>query len=194
MVDRMQHYHALLRQKYQLPIRQFVIYLGKKPIRYMRHQLEEDEIFRGFTLSDLHGYDYEQLLASEVPEEILLAILANYPPQRAVSIIEQIIKRLKDVSQDQLSLQKYIQQLMILSRLRNLENETDQKIKDMPITYDVTKDKLYLRGRREEKERSDAQQLAMIKRMLAMEQLTIDQIAKIAGVSVDFVQSVQKNG
>ena len=72
MIDRMQHYHALLRQKYQVPVRQFVVYLGRNPLRYMRHQLEEDEIFSGYTLSDLHDYDYERLLASEVPEDILL--------------------------------------------------------------------------------------------------------------------------
>ena len=30
MIDRMQHYHSLLRQKYQLPVRQYVVYIGKQ--------------------------------------------------------------------------------------------------------------------------------------------------------------------
>ena len=81
--------------------------------------------------------------------------------------------------------------------MRNLEDETDQKINDMPITYDITKDKLYLRGKKEEKEKAQKElettQRGMIERMLATNQLTIDQVAEIADVPVDFVQSVQRS-
>ena len=216
MIDRMQHYHSLLRQKYQLPVRQFVVYIGRSPIRYMRHRLEEAEIFNGFVLSDLRAYDYRQLLVSEIPEEILLAILANYPQAKAVQVIEQIIWRLREVSNSELTLQKYIKQLTVLSRLRNLENKINQKINAMPITYDITKDGLYLKGiregkregKKEEKEKNkqrtkeqiratrlatqQATQQAIIIRMLEADNLTIQQIAEFTGVSVDFVQSVQQ--
>ena len=71
----------------------------------------------------------------------------------------------------------------------------------MPITYDITKDKLYLRGKREgkeeEKERTgkkiEATQRGMIERMLITDQLTDNQIAEIAGVSVGFVQKVRQS-
>ena len=78
----------------------------------------------------------------------------------------------------------------------------------MPITYDITRDKLYLRGVKagEEKAKRKAEERAekivreqvettqrtVIERMLAMKQLTMDQIAEIAGVSVDVVQKVQQ--
>ena len=82
----------------------------------------------------------------------------------------------------------------------------------MPITYDITKDGLYLKGiregkregKKEEKERNkqrtktqikaaqQATQQAIIIRMLEADNLTIQQIAEFTGVSVDFVQSVQQ--
>ena len=74
----------------------------------------------------------------------------------------------------------------------------------MPITYDISKDGLYLKGKREgkkeEKEKSkqrtkeqiEATKQTIIERMLKTDQLTVDQIAEIVGVSVAFVQSVQQ--
>ena len=86
----------------------------------------------------------------------------------------------------------------------------------MPITYDITKGGLYLKGiregkregkkegKKEEKEKNKqrtkeqiratrlATQQAIIIRMLEADNLTIQQIAEFTGVSVDFVQSVQQ--
>lgn len=63
----------------------------------------------------------------------------------------------------------------------------------MPITYDITKDKLYLRGIKAGEEKTKAMQRTVVERMLATKQLTIDQIAEIADVSINFVQEVQRS-
>ncbi len=57
MVYRMQEYYGLLRRKYRLPVRQFVIYLGQKA-SVMQTQLGPEEVFTGFTLRSLRDYDY----------------------------------------------------------------------------------------------------------------------------------------
>jgi hypothetical protein len=77
MIYRMQEYYGLLRRKYRLPVRQFVIYLGQKASA-MQTQLAPEEVFTGFTLQSLRDYDYQSLLASDVPEEIILAVLSNF--------------------------------------------------------------------------------------------------------------------
>ncbi len=76
MIYRMQEYFGLLRRKHGLPVRQFVIYLGKQPSR-MQTQLAPEEVFTGFDLKSLRDYSYESLLDSQVPEEIILAILSD---------------------------------------------------------------------------------------------------------------------
>ena len=72
----------------------------------------------------------------------------------------------------------------------------------MPITYDITKDSLYLegmekgleegleRGLNEGLEKSKQQ---MILRMLQQGILTIEQIAELAEVDVEFVLSLREN-
>ena len=39
--------------------------------------------------------------------------------------------------------------MIVLSRLRNLHEEIEQKVNDMPITYDIKNDSFYNRGIRE---------------------------------------------
>jgi len=41
---------------------------------------------------------------------------------------------------------KYVNQLLILARIRNFHLIVEQKLNDMPISYDVENDGLYLRG------------------------------------------------
>ena len=45
MVYRMQEYYGLLRRKYRLPVKQFVLYLGQKPSK-MRTQLTLEEVLQ----------------------------------------------------------------------------------------------------------------------------------------------------
>ena len=60
MLRRMRLYHALLDEKYRLPIRQVVLYVGQaKP--QMRTRFEPEEVMSGFVLLDLHRLDVGQL-------------------------------------------------------------------------------------------------------------------------------------
>ncbi|MGB3617926.1 MAG: hypothetical protein WBA12_07385 [Catalinimonas sp.] len=68
MLLRVQEYHALLQRKLSLPVRHFVIYLGRHPPR-MATQLPKALRFGGFELKDIGTYDPERLLASQVPED-----------------------------------------------------------------------------------------------------------------------------
>ena len=145
MLERMRLYHALIKQKYDFLIRQFVIYLGKKPST-MQTQLRPSEIFTGFELLDLQTFDYRDLVKADVPEEVILAILSNFDEEEASTVLIQIIQRLKELSTSPATLKKYTYHLLTLARLRNLTPITQQTLNDMAITYDITKDALYLQG------------------------------------------------
>jgi hypothetical protein len=184
MIYRMQEYYGLLRRKHQIPVKQFVIYLGAKASK-MQTQLAAQEVFTGFNLRSLRDYSYESLLDSQIPEEIILAILSDFNKQEPTEIIRQILEKLKGIGTDEITLRKYIRQLAILARLRNLTKETQKQIQDMGLTYNVTEDYLYQEGQK-------SREKAMIVKMLKDRTLSVEKIAEIAEVAVDYVKQVEK--
>ena len=145
MVYRVGEYHGMALRREKLPIRHIVIYLGEAPPT-MRTQLKPEEIFTGFDLLNVQALDTEQLLSSQVPEMILIAVLSNYPKEDAESILRNIILNLRKIIKHKRTLKRYINQLMMLSRLRKIEELTIKIAEDMPIHYDIETDALYLRG------------------------------------------------
>jgi len=80
MVYRMAEYKALLQRKYQIPVKQFVIYLGQKKPK-MRTELQRDEQIIGFSLHNVHEIEPQTLTQSNIPEELILTILSNFKSQ-----------------------------------------------------------------------------------------------------------------
>ncbi len=189
MSFRMAEYKAILQCKYELPVKQFVIYLGMSPSQ-MATELPEAFRISSFETRDLKDIPLEQTLHSSIPEEIILSILTDYQKDEAEQVISKIIKSLKRSLGNDPVIQRYTKQLLVLSRLRNLESITKKQLEAMPITYDITKDGLYLEGM--EKGITE-NTIRMIRNMLSESSLSIYQIAKIADVSVDYVEQVQKN-
>ena len=188
MVYRMAEYKAILQRKFALPVRQFVIYLGMSEPT-MITELPEEQQITGFTLRNVHDLSVEQVIHSEVPEEIVLSILTDFPPEEAESVVKQILINLKRVAKDEATLKRYIQQLLVLSRLRKLEEKTNLEVKTMPITYDITKDALYREGRAEGKEEG---LLEVAKRMIE-KGYAVDQVASLTGISPIEIKRLKKS-
>ncbi|MEM9888417.1 MAG: hypothetical protein AAF849_21160 [Bacteroidota bacterium] len=176
IIYRMMEYHALIYRKYKLPIQHVVIYLGQKKSR-MRSKLEGKEVFSGFELLSVHELNTTQLLSSQIPEVILLALLSNYEEERTEAVLRHLVKELRAAATSESDFKKYMNQLIILSRLRNLQETTIQTISDMILEYDVEQDFLYKKGIekgiKEERERL-AQEMALLeeaKAVLAEERL-----------------------
>ncbi|MCB9298495.1 MAG: hypothetical protein H6559_36090 [Lewinellaceae bacterium] len=70
------------------------VYLGKRKPN-IPARLKKEEVFAGFELIDLGRLDYRQMLSSQIPEAVVLAILGDFkgkPPEEA---IRSIIARLQ---------------------------------------------------------------------------------------------------
>jgi hypothetical protein len=115
MVYRMAEYKALLQRKFEIPVKQFVIYLGTSQPK-MRTTLSESERITGFELRNIHELPVDQTLKSEIPEEIVLSILTDYPEADSEKVIYQIVNKLKEVAPNQAALKRSLQQLITLSR------------------------------------------------------------------------------
>ena len=156
----------------------------------MNNVLDQERLVYSFQLENVSQIDYEHFLASNVPEEVILAILADFKGSNPKQIIRKIVKRLKELSDQSLRLTKYEKQLEILSKLRNLQKQTIQTITTMGWEYELETDIRYLQG--VEKERL-ASKITFVKSLLNEKDFTLKRIASIVGVSIEFVEKI-KNG
>jgi hypothetical protein len=136
MVYRVAEYHGFLLAKYKLPIRHFVVYLGKSRTK-VPTELPKDLQFSGYKMIALNQIPFENLVKSKIPEEIILAIFAHYPKHDPERVARIILYRLKEVCKDEVSLRKFITQLTLLSQLRKLDGYVKQIANSMPITIDL---------------------------------------------------------
>ncbi len=138
MVFRMQTYKALLQEKYPLPVEQFVIYLGSTSPK-MKSRLADtvagEKTNYGFSLVNIRKFSYRTLLASDIPEEITLAILSDFRNEDPSEVVKQVLGQLTKASTSKRMLQRYVRQLTVLAQLRNLREETKKQLQTMPITF-----------------------------------------------------------
>lgn len=184
MIYRMAEYRAILQRKYEIPVRQFVIYLGTDNPK-MQTSLSPSEVIAGFELQNLHDIKVDQVIDSQVPEEILLAILTDFSEEDTEKTIYRIISRLQQLSPDESTLKRYIQQLLVLSRLRKLDEKTQKQIKAMPISYDIETDYLY-------KKAKDATKRDIILEMLKDTSMTNKKIAMFTKTSEEYVRMIRE--
>lgn len=134
-----------------------------------------------------------KLALSDIPEEIILAVLGNYQGESPEKVIRTILERIIKITPNQLLLQKYIRQLGILSKLRNLQVETFKLIEDMGIRYNIETDVIYQKGMEKGVEKGvEKGKKEMIVELLKDASLSVEKIARIAKVSVAYIRQIQK--
>lgn len=180
MVYRMAEYWVLLKAKYALPIRQFVIFMGDGKLT-MKTFLSEDGNYFQFQLINITQFDYQRFLSSANPEEVLLAVLSDFGEEQPEAALSQIIHRLEETTPDQRTFQKHLRQLRVLSKLRTLDLKFDDMIQNMAKYIDAENDYLVINAKKE-----------IVNNLLTDSDMSVDKIAKIAAVSIDFVKSIQQ--
>lgn len=139
-----------------------------------------------YNLLSINTIDYKTFLKSNQPEEIVLAILANFDKEKPESVLKQIVSKLEETTNSDLALKRYFKQLRILAQLRKLEKKLKNTIMDNIAKYiDEEKDVAYLIG-------FDKGEEKIVSNLLKKLNYNIEQIADIAGVSVEFVSKVKQ--
>jgi hypothetical protein len=123
----------------------FLVYLGADNPAF-KTKLPEAEVFREYQVNNLHELNTDNQLSSQAPEEIIEAILSDYPVERIESVLRLIVKRLKEISKKSGNLDKYLHQLLNLSRLHKMEAVTTKIINEMSLLVDIEKDTFYIQG------------------------------------------------
>ena len=188
MAYRMADYWVLLKSKYNLPVKQFVIYIGgKEPT--MKTVLSDDGNYFQFQIINITQFDYLRFLNSTNPEEIILAVLGDFGNVSPVSALSQIIQRLQETKTDQTTLQKHFRQLRILSKLRKLDIKFDDMIQNIAKYLDVESDYFFIKGQETAREKEKTKFVTFL---IQEGNRTFEQIAAITGATVDFVKYVQQ--
>ena len=188
MVYRMAEYFIMLERKYKLPTKQFVIFLGAdKPT--MPTELDRERLKFSFPLVSLSTFDYHVFLNSDKPEEVILGILANFKGENPENALRQILVRVKETTKGDFSLSRYFNQLRVLAQLRNLELNLKNAMDSIAEYIKEERDVLFLRGLDKGQQ---TEQVKFVTNLLQKLNLPFEQIAEIAGTTVDFVKSVHK--
>ena len=194
-------YYALFFQKYRIPLKQIVVYLGNDtPKLIQQNVLEIIGLRLEFQVINLREVPKEAFINSEVPEEVILAVLCDFGTDHPEKVIRIILQNLMKIVGRIPRLRRYQRQLHVLSRLRKLHPISLKEIKAMPIHYDVESDELYLAGIEKGIEKGielgvekgvEKHQHETVVRMLKTNRFTDDEIAEFAGVSVEYIRQVR---
>lgn len=193
MIYRMAEYYVMLERKYEIPVEQYVIYLGvAKP--QMPVHLDSKRMKFDFSLISFADLDYHVFLKSTQPEEVVLGVLADFKGDSPTTALAQIIQRIEETTTGDFPLKKYFKQLRVLAQLRNLgDNLKDIAMDSISKFVSVEKDAAYMVGFDKGEEKGvEKAKVDFVKNLLAKVSLTVEQVADIAGVSVEFVKQVQQ--
>jgi len=192
MVVRMQLYLALIQDWVELPVKQYVIYLGERPANmatHMQHHIPGNTINYHYQLIEIRNLQAEDLLLSDTPEIIVLAILASRGNVDPLSFVVKVLKRLKAVCHSQEEVDKFVLQLVTMSSLRNLDEVITENREDLAMNTGISiKDNAVYKHAFSE---GEAKTIQIVKAVMRGKS-SIQQIAEDVGVSLEKVLKVKK--
>jgi predicted transposase/invertase (TIGR01784 family) len=191
MFYRMQMYRAMLSEIHKgKSIKQFIYYIGKSNPKNLAQEAEKrdgEDFFMRYHLKKSKDVSYRIFLQSPVPQEVILAILADFEGVAPAQVAQQILLRLRELEYSDISFYRHITQLEILSKLRDMQSIIIQKQQETMLTYDLETDIRFQQGIQQGIEKGKLEtKIEAILGMLSLN-LPIDIIAKAIGVSEEFI-------
>ncbi len=193
MPERMLFYKCLIKYTHHLPVRQIVFYIGNGPL-LMSNFLQDENTYHQYELYDIRIFKASTFLDSDIPQEILLAILGDFEGVEPEIIMENILLRLQKLVKRKKDFQKFTFQLHVLSGLRNLHKIFQLKTKNMPLQFDldVKSDPFFLEGKEEGIEIGMTKKdFENVKHLLINTDFPDEQIAFYLNVKLAFIDEVR---
>ena len=188
MAHRMNEYYAILYKKYKLEVHQYIFFIGTGKST-MKQTIEVKNLSFRFDIINMQDFSYELFLDSTKPEEVILAILADFGNQDSYTVIDKILKKIKELPLENSIQRKTVIQLEVLSKLRKLQSKIIERLHTMALTYNVKEDLRYQQGK---EEGSIENSIKTVSNMLRLN-FTIEQIMEAVEVSKEFIQKVKKD-
>jgi len=125
MANRMLRYYSDIERVTNLPIKQYLIYIGKSKPNFQT-SIDKDMIKYSYNFIDIKTIDCELFLNQNNPEALVLAILCDFKNNKPSDIIKFIISKLKKYTKENLNeYRKYMMMLSTLGDNRGLKKEIE---------------------------------------------------------------------
>lgn len=184
---RMGEYRCMLHQIYDYPIKQYVIYMGQEALS-TPNSIDLPGLSFEYTIISISDLSYKIFLSSNEPEELVLAVLANFGQDDPTEVIRDILIKLETRS-GELTDNKYYEQLRVFLQMRNLDKQTDDAMESVNTFFKIERDTLYKWGRQEGLAKAEKEKKEMARQMLA-DKFPIDQIAKYTKLSIAEIEAL----
>jgi hypothetical protein len=150
-----------------------------------------------YHIIDIQQIDYHTFIDSDVPEEILLAILGDFKNENTETVVKDIVAKLEKTVDLSLESEKLFQQLLILGRLRNLQEKIQEIMNSISKYIDIKDDFLYKKGEIEGEEKGIEKGVEkatekLILNFLMKSKLTVEKIAEYAEVPLTYVIAIKQ--
>ena len=211
MVYRMAKYRIMLERLYRLPVKQYVIYIGEGKSNMISF-LRSEGLHYEYNLISFSQISYQLFLASDRPEERLLAVLANFDGEDPETVITTVLTKVRQATESDFSENQYLRQLRILIQLRNLTKQFDNAMEKVSEFFKEERDPFFQKGvikgieqgiekgmeRGMEKgieqgieKGIDLKSHEIVQNLITKLGLSDEQAAGVAGVSIEFVRDVR---
>ena len=192
MVYRMAEYNIMLMRRYQLPIKQFVVFLKDiKPV--MPVSLNTEHLKFDFTLIRIAEASYQLFLRSDNPEVKMLGILANFDKEERGDAVKAIVDDIQAVTKGDFATSRYFRQLRIFVQLRrNIEQQFEIAMQSVNTFFKEENDYLYRKGETKGESRGEEKKShAVVENLITKLGFTDHQAAEVAEVDVDYVKKIR---
>jgi predicted transposase YdaD len=198
MVYRMADYYIMLKRKFGLPVKQYVIFLGEDKPQTVT-EINDEVMQYKFSIVWFKGIDINYFLQSENPDDINFAVLCDFKEEQPEVIAETIIKRLSEKRNSELGWEKSIQQLRVLSNLRKLQPLINNIMENISKYFKEENDYFFVKGREEGREEGiekgiEAERLRKDRQfviaLLRSKKHSLQEIAVITDVTLEFVEKI----
>jgi hypothetical protein len=194
MCERMHLYSAIARITYKLPVKSILIYIGEEKLN-MPAEIKGDRLFFSYQQIDLRDMDPEVFLRSNIPEEIILAVLAGRTKKgEKREVIQRIFFTLRALlAGKDAKLERIIGQFELLGELRSVQEIIKKEEQFMPVTYNLENDSRYKEGLvAGQMKAATAERRSFVVNLLKRTDHSDRKIASLANVPLDFVRKVKK--
>jgi hypothetical protein len=188
MVYRMAEYNIMLMRKYQLPIKQYVVFL-KDINPLMPTFLDTEHLKFNFTMIRIAEASYKLFLRSNNPEVKMLGILANFGKEDSYSAVMSIIDGIQSITKGDFAGSRYFKQLRIFVQLRgSVEQQFEKAMETVTKFFKEENDFLYRKG---ETIGEAKKSHAVVENLIVKLGFTDEQAADVAEVDVEYVKKVR---
>ena len=182
-------YYALEYEKYNLPVRQFVIYTGYEQLKMPHRVINHPNLQYCIEVKDIREIPYEKFIESDNPEEVILAVLGGFHGVNPEKVIDEILVKLFELSKKVKAIGKFTYQLRTIAKLRKLREITIKKLENMPLIIELTEqeiltDPFFKKG-------VEKKEIEIIEASL-LEGLSIDLISTITKVDIKTIKKIQR--